>query len=106
LPEAARFEPALFVLLHALSETRIRNACDALRCSNASKREILWYHEKLPTVMSPHELTLADLKLLMAHPAFGDLMDLFAKAGSRPIPGRLIRTPSCSPEQAEFSPKK
>jgi len=87
LPEAARFEPALFVLLHALSETRIRNACDALRCSNASKREILWYHEKLPTVMSPHELTLADLKLLMAHPAFGDLMDLFAsrlKADSRP----------------------
>jgi len=78
LPTKARFELALTVLLHALSAEKIEDACDALRCSNDTKRTVVWLHSNQDALMNPADVSLADLKLLMAHPAFNDLLMLFA----------------------------
>lgn len=78
LPAHSSADLCMAVMLHALSRAEIGESCDALRCSNLTRRTVLWLHEKQNTLEEPDRLTLADLKLLMAHEAFGDLAALFA----------------------------
>ena len=54
------------------------SACAALRCSNATEETVRWLVDKLPTLPNAAALSLADVKRLMAHPAFNHLLALFA----------------------------
>ncbi len=76
LPAEASFETALAVTLASLDETAIDESCDALRCSNFTKKKVLWLHTHRDALINPARLTLADLKLLMANPAFTDLISI------------------------------
>lgn len=76
LPASASFETALAVLLASLEATAIDESCDALRCSNFTKKTVLWLHAHRDALNDPARLTLADLKLLMANPAFEALMTI------------------------------
>lgn len=76
LPASATFETALAVMLASLDATAIDESCDALRCSNFTKKTVLWLHAHRDALNDPARLTLADLKLLMASPAFEALMTI------------------------------
>ena len=78
LPERARYELGLAATLLPLPLPQVRRACAALRCSNATQQTVRWLIEKQPGLDKRSSLSLADLKRLMAHDAFADLMDLFA----------------------------
>jgi poly(A) polymerase len=110
LPSKARFEIGLTGMLQHLPEPKIEAACDALRCSNQTKRVVTWLAAHQDTLAHPADLTLADLKLLMAHPAFNDLLTLFAAklraSGRPPTPYRriLARVRSIPADQAAPPP--
>lgn len=78
LPPVAPFELGLAALLLPLSIDEASSACAALRCSNATEETVCWLLTKLPTLAQPAALSLADVKRLMAHAAFDDLLALFA----------------------------
>lgn len=103
LSEAARFEVGLAVLLSVLSPKQVAAACSDLRCSNASTETVRWLVRHQDALRDPAGLTQADLKLLMAHAAFGDLMDWFAarttalgdaRDAYEEIAGRVSRIPA------------
>lgn len=75
LPRKTSFELTLAVL--ALPDANhVERICDALRTSNDTKRVATWlvaHHADLDDPVSP---TLADLKLLLAGPAFPELLAL------------------------------
>lgn len=78
LPKSARFEQGLAALLHPLTQRQVNKACRALRCSNETLETVGWLVGNQDAPADPDALTLADLKRLMAHAAFDELMDLFA----------------------------
>jgi tRNA nucleotidyltransferase/poly(A) polymerase len=87
LPTDADFEIALAAVLHTLSPQEAESVCDATRCSNRTKTIVSWLIAHQDDLVRPAEITLADLKLLMAHPAFEHLLALFAaklRAEDRP----------------------
>jgi len=77
LPADADFELAFAAILAPLESKLIGPAADALRCSTLTKRTLGWLHERQSALDEPSKLALADLKLLMAKPAFGQLLHLF-----------------------------
>jgi len=88
LPADADFQLAFAALLHPLNTDEVEDACAALRCSNYTKRTVLWLVANQDALAEPAAATLADLKLLMAHQAFEDLLKLFAaklRAARRPL---------------------
>ena len=88
LPSDARFELALAVLLSNLAPDQIAGVCDALRCSNLTKRRVAWLRRNQDSLLQPARLTLADLKLLMRNESFADLLSLFrarSLAGGDPL---------------------
>ncbi|MBI5762559.1 MAG: CCA tRNA nucleotidyltransferase [Planctomycetes bacterium] len=88
LPTDASFETALAVMLASLDETAIDESCDALRCSNYTKKTVQWLHAHRDSLDDPARLTLADLKLLMANPAFSELLTICAaRVASNQISG-------------------
>jgi poly(A) polymerase len=78
LPPDASFDLALAAILHSQRPLEAEEACDDLRCSNQTKRTVGWLLGHLTDLDDPPRVTLADLKLLMADPAFPDLMKLLA----------------------------
>jgi poly(A) polymerase len=78
LPTDASFDLALTAILHSQRPLEAGEACDDLRCSNQTKRTVSWMLAHLTDLDEPKNVTLADLKLLMADPAFPDLLRLFA----------------------------
>lgn len=78
LPDEARFELALSVIVHGKDRIYVENACDGMRCSNETKRDVTWLVAHERDLEDPSNVTLADLKLLMANPAFPDLLALLA----------------------------
>lgn len=78
LPRQAGVTAALAAVLLPLGGRGARAACDALRCSNDTRRDVCWMLENLARLNAPDQLSLADLKKLMAGPAFGELMALHA----------------------------
>lgn len=88
LPAEASFELALAALLDGLSPKQIEAACKALRCSNSTRNTVSWLVAHRDVLRDAGRLGLADLKLLMAHPAFEQLIDLDAamlRADSQPL---------------------
>lgn len=110
LPSEAGFDLALAVLLHGLPTSSVGKACDALRCSNQTKRVAKWLIAKQDAMMRPDDLTLADLKRLMVAPAFDDLLRFHAAklkaAGRRTTPYRriLARVVAIPPEDVAPPP--
>lgn len=87
LPADSTFELALTAILHSLRPLEAGETCEALRCSNHSQRVVTWLLAHLADLDVPDRVTLADLKLLMADPAFPDLLRLLAarlQAGGHP----------------------
>ena len=78
LPADADFEIALATVLHTLSPEETERVCDATRCSNRTKAIVSWLVDHQDDLMNPAEVTVADLKLLMAHGAFEQLLAFFA----------------------------
>ena len=74
----ASFDLALAAILHTQRPFEAEEACDDLRCSNQTKRTVSWLLAHLTDLDEPKRVTLADLKLLMADPAFPDLLTLLA----------------------------
>lgn len=88
LPRDAAFELGMSVMFQEMAPYDVEDACDSLRCSNHSKNHILWLVTNANALDAPDQVTLADLKLLMANPAFPDLLRLFAsrlKASGNPL---------------------
>ncbi|RIK64581.1 MAG: metal-dependent phosphohydrolase [Planctomycetota bacterium] len=77
LPANARFEAALAAILHGTHRAYVEEACDSLRCSNDTKRDVAWLVAHECDLDDPARVRLADLKLLMANAAFPDLLALF-----------------------------
>lgn len=87
LPAVLPFELAFAALLHARSAADADAASAALRCSNQTRKVVSWLVAKQDVLMEPSRVTLADLKLLMVHPAFTSLVILLAaKLRSRGLP--------------------
>jgi poly(A) polymerase len=78
LPRDSTFELGLAVLLSCLPAGAIGPVCDGLRTSNETKKVVNWLLRQRPQIAEPNKLSLADLKLLMAHPAFDALMSFFS----------------------------
>jgi len=76
LPPSVSFELALAAVLHRLSPPQAMAACEALRCSNHTRQKVGWLVARQSDLLRPADLTLADLKLLMASPHFNDLWSL------------------------------
>ncbi|MBN2563059.1 MAG: CCA tRNA nucleotidyltransferase [Phycisphaerae bacterium] len=94
LPGKVHLEVSLAVLLHPIATKDVAAACDGLRCSNHTRQIVTWLVAHQDALMNPADVTLADLKLLMAHPAFKDLLTLFAAKlralGRAPTPYRQV----------------
>jgi poly(A) polymerase len=109
LPAESAFELALAALMSGLSDREVESACNALRCSNHTKRVTGWLIAQRDSLSEPSSLTLADLKLLMAHPAFAQLLDLDVAslhAAGRPLTAHrqiLVRVRAIP--RAEISPE-
>ncbi len=76
LTEGCSFEAGFAAMLHPLSVDRVKAACRALTCSNRSTQTVAWLLDHLEKLNRSDELSLADLKLLMANAGFGELMIL------------------------------
>jgi len=78
LPADAVFDTAWAAVLHTLSPEDAAAVCAATRCSNRTKATTSWLIAHQDALVHPASVTLADLKLLMAHPAFDQLLAIFA----------------------------
>jgi poly(A) polymerase len=88
LPGDAEFECAWAVVLHMLSPQEAEAVCDAVRCSNRSKATTRWLIAHQNDLAIPAKVTLGDLKTLMAHTAFVQLLCFFVatlRAEGRPL---------------------
>lgn len=63
------------LLIHWPRE-HVNRVCRDLTCGNDLRKRITWLVEHRDALMDPPSLSLADLKLLMHHPCFGDLRAL------------------------------
>ncbi len=77
LPPSTSFELAWAAMLHRLPASEVVAACKALRCSNHTRQKVSWLVAKQSDLLYPADLSLADLKLLMASPHFSELWSLF-----------------------------
>ena len=76
LPEKAGFSLAFATMLYHLAAKSAHGACRHLTCSNKVRTEVQWLINSLGVLTGDGVKTLADLKLLMAGPCFGDLCSL------------------------------
>lgn len=75
---AISLELGLAAVLLPLPAAELKHACAALRTSNQTRDDVAWICRHVPRMRRPDELTLADLKLLMAGRRFEELMELTA----------------------------
>lgn len=110
LPADAGFELALGAILNSLPPEHAAAACEALKCSNTTLDTVEWLLRHCDALAKPERLTTADLKLLMAHGAFRDLLALLAArlaaAGESLSPYEQVRrrAEAISPEQVAPPP--
>lgn len=78
LPGDASFPLALATFFLGAYPDDAAASCEALRCSNETKRIVTWLIANEAALDDPAAVTSADLKLLMANPAFEDLLRLLA----------------------------
>lgn len=110
LPETASFELALAGMLIPFARTELRRICRALTCSNAVIRKVVWLRDGLERLRDERALELAELKQLMAGPAFDDLIALWRarRAGygqsAAPCDELVSRARGIPPEQVRPPP--
>ncbi len=75
LPERVSFPLAWAVLTADREIGEIQTICRALSCSNGQRETVVWLVEHHRDLDRPESVSLADLKRLMAHPAFADLRE-------------------------------
>ena len=88
LPDRVGFGLSLACLLIHWSVKEVNRICRDLTCSNGLRRRVAWLVEHADALTDPDALGLADLKLLMQRPAFGDLLTLTRarlEASDRPL---------------------
>jgi len=73
LPQRAPFPLVLAVLLADRGITEIQRICRVLTCSNEQRETIVWLVAHQADLDEPERMSLAELKRLLAHPAFADL---------------------------------
>lgn len=76
LPADAGFEAALAALLESWAADAIDAVCRQLTCSNEQRENTVWLVQHAGDLDDPARPTLAELKRLMAHPAFPELLQL------------------------------
>ncbi|MBK8267924.1 MAG: CCA tRNA nucleotidyltransferase [Planctomycetes bacterium] len=76
LPELAGFDLAMAALLSELTPAAAVQSLESLRCSNETTAIVHWLLKHQDDLYVPSKVTPADLKLLMSHRAFGDLLSL------------------------------
>lgn len=71
-------DPALGLaaVFRGADDSRITDACEALHLSNRLTQQVGWLVSKLDAAGDESSLDLADLKLMMANPAWAELVDL------------------------------
>jgi len=77
LPADTGFSLALAAMIYHQQPADASRICRDLTCSNKVREEVVWLLKGLIAASTGHIRTLADLKLLMAGPRFGDLLHLF-----------------------------
>ncbi len=77
LPKRVGFPCALAALLGRYPAGEVDRICRDLTCSNDERVTTVWLVEHREALNEPDKVSLADLKLLMQCPAFGDLLHLF-----------------------------
>lgn len=78
LPTEASFELGIAALLHALPPDRAEEVCRLLMCSNRTMKTAVWLIAHQNDLGRPAEVSLADLKLLMACRPFPQMLDFLA----------------------------
>ncbi len=110
LPIESSFEPALAVVMRTLPRADLIKTCQALRCSNFSTQRVAWLTAHQDDLVRPQDVTLADLKLLMANEAFDDLLALHtakqtaASADMAPVELIKARVRDIPPEEVAPPP--
>lgn len=67
---------ATAAVLASRPRNEVRDVCRALRLANRLLNAVTWLVGSLPAVRNGRALELADLKVLMAHPSWEDLLEL------------------------------
>jgi len=76
LPRHCSFELVLAGLLYGLEPKRASEVCRTLATSNVTRQAVVWLLRNQRGLDQPDRLTLADLKLLMQHERFEELLAL------------------------------
>lgn len=104
-------DPALGLaaVFRGAGDRQITDACEALRLSNRMARRVRWLVSTLDTAGDESSLELADLKVMMADPAWAELVDLLkadliATEADRAPVERLRRRAAAIAEK-DISPK-
>lgn len=108
LPEDASFELVMAALLHVASSNRVAEVCDVLRCSNQTSRVVSWLVSHQGDLECSGNASDADIKLLMAHEAFDELMQLWrarlAASGDDEEPWRKLQRRCAAYPSDEVAP--
>lgn len=111
LPDSVTCVPvALAATLRAYELGTIKSICRGLRLSNQDSSATTWLVRSLGHVSTNTEMALADLKLLMAHPAWSGLLMLFRadltarQAPLRPYETLFARAAAITPSRVDPDP--
>ncbi|NLX14275.1 MAG: CCA tRNA nucleotidyltransferase [Phycisphaerales bacterium] len=92
LPEQADFVLTLAALLHKQPVANVRRIGHDLRCSNRQTDDLAWLIGHYARLDQAATMDLASFKKLLAHPRFGDLLDLNAAVGAaKDVPSTSIQ---------------
>ena len=109
LPDDAGFSLAFAAMVHHASPQAVNRACRDLTCTNKTRSEAVWLLRNLQELAAGSTRTLADLKLLMAGPCFGDLcalLEAYLTALDRPRkPIEELRARSAAIAPEEIAPE-
>ena len=110
LPDDARFEPSLAIMLAGYQPRLAAAACRDLKCSNETTDRVTWIVTHQKDFDDPDAVTLADLKLLMANDGFDELVDVVAALHRADNPDACVvdairqRAAAISPEAVAPTP--
>lgn len=76
LPKRVSLPLAMACLLIHWPRDAVNRICRDMTCSNDIRKSVTWLVEHRNTLANPESLSLADLKLLMQHARFADLLRL------------------------------
>lgn len=104
LPGQAGFPLVWAVLMRDRPAAQIEQICRRLAFSNEQRRTVLWLVEHAGDLQDPQRPSLAELKRLMAHPAFPLLADI-ARAAYAGLPDGAARAAALEARCAAVPPE-